>query len=240
MSHKIYKITNLVTGLCYIGMTRNSLKRRFSGHRKDASRHPNRKMSIALNEYKDINNWKIELLEDNISENNIFNREKYYIKLYNTFENGYNSNDGNNGCPAGRYKFSEAQRKHLSEVNKGKKPSAYCLQRVRETHCGSKLSEEHKQKIREWSKIHGTPHLLARKEIHRQEMLGHEFNAETWKLTNKDGTILEISNIKKWCRENPEYKSCGFYNMLRGALKSYKGWVKIEKLTNKYSKKELV
>jgi len=240
MSHKIYKITNLVTGLCYIGLTKNSLKRRFSGHRKDAGRYKNSKMSIALTEYKNINDWKIELIEDNISRDDVIERERYYIKLYNSFENGYNSNAGSTGNTKGGYKFSDEQKKHLSEVNKGKKPSEYCIQRIRETHLGKKLSEEHKEKIRAWSKIHGTPHLAARKEIHRQEMMGHEYNAQIWKLTNKDGTTLEISNLKKWCRENPEYKSNAFYEMSSGKLKAYKDWIKVEKLTNKYSKKELV
>jgi hypothetical protein len=221
-------------------MTRNTLKRRFSGHRKDASRHPDRKMSKALNEYKEVSNWKIELIEDNIFQKDIFTKEKYYIKLYNTFENGYNSNDGNNGNPPGKYKFSEEQKKHLSEVNKGKKPSEYCIQRVREVNSKRIPSEKQKLIASKTGKEFGAKLFKNRKEIHRQEMLGHEFNAEIWKLTNKDGTVLEISNLKKWCRENSQYKACSFYNMLRGALKSYKGWVKVEKLTNKYSKKELV
>lgn len=240
MNHKIYKITNLITNKSYIGFTRNSLNRRFSGHRKDSFKHKNTKFAHALREYPDKNNWKIELLEENIAIDSVIEKEKYYINLFDTFNNGYNSNAGGTGNVRGIRKCSEEQKKYLSEINKGKKPTAYCIQRVKESNSKRIPSEKQKLVASKIGKEIGAKFFRERKEIHRQEMIGHEYNAETWKLTNKDGTILEVKNIKKWCRENPEYKSCGFYNMLRGAIKTYKGWIKIEKITNKYSQKEFV
>lgn len=241
MNYKIYKITNLKTLKSYVGFTRNNINRRFSGHRKDSTR-TNTKFATALREYPNRDDWKIELIEENIPQNEIIEKESNYIKLYDTYNNGYNSNKGNTGNVKGNFKHTEEFKKCASERNKrlGIRPSALCIENSIKCHTGKKLTEEHKNKICKWSKKYGTPILLARIEEHRKEMIGHEFNAEEWKLTFANENVIVIKNLKKWCRENAKYKACGFYTLSKGKAKKYKDCIKAEKVTNKYgSKKEI-
>ena len=53
----IYLITNLVTGMKYVGLTSNSLRRRFNEHCKSAKRGKGGKLSLqeAIREYGEKN-----------------------------------------------------------------------------------------------------------------------------------------------------------------------------------------
>lgn len=92
----IYIIENDVNDKVYIGQTTKSIENRFSEHLK-----------AALNRTKtdkfhcDIlrigkEHFRIRELE-RCSVDQLDSREKYYIKLYNAWENGYNSNTGGGG-----------------------------------------------------------------------------------------------------------------------------------------------
>lgn len=91
----IYKITNLVNGNSYIGQSVN-IRVRWQAHiatANDKSRgtyyYP---LYCAIRKYG-IENFDFEVLEK-VSPNNLNEREIYYIKKYDTFNNGYNQNSG--------------------------------------------------------------------------------------------------------------------------------------------------
>ena len=94
----IYKITNTINGKCYIGQTKD-YKVRFQGHklklRKDE--HDNPHLQDAWNKYG-ANAFTFEVLEFAEDYNE---REKYYIKLYNSTDitYGYNILDGGENPP---------------------------------------------------------------------------------------------------------------------------------------------
>ena len=93
----IYIATNKINGKSYIGQTINSLKQRKKRHLWDAS---NKRTIIyfhkALRKYGFNNfNWKIICKCNDIKSLNKL--EAYYIKLYNTFKNGYNLTIGGTG-----------------------------------------------------------------------------------------------------------------------------------------------
>lgn len=96
MKKDIYKITNLINGKCYIGQTTNS-KRRFTEHRaKGYGSEQNKILYYAFDKYG-INNFSFEIIESQIENYN--EREKYWIRYYDSFENGYNQTEGGEEPP---------------------------------------------------------------------------------------------------------------------------------------------
>ena len=93
----IYKITNDINNLIYVGQTKRTLARRWYEHKKYAlEKDSNTKLYQAI-KIIGINHFKIEPIEEvfGVEERNI--KEQYWIKYYNSFENGYNSTKGG-GC----------------------------------------------------------------------------------------------------------------------------------------------
>jgi hypothetical protein len=61
---------------------------------------------------------------------------------------------------------------------------------------------------------------------------------DTWELTNKEGEIIIIENLSKFCRENGLNVSC-MRDVYYGNSKGHKNWIKVNKLTNNVKKKKL-
>lgn len=90
----IYKITNDINNKVYIGKTEFNIQKRFQEHIKDSkSKYENRPLYKAMHKYG-AEHFFIEEIEecDNLEE-----REIYWIKYYNSFENGYNATLGGDG-----------------------------------------------------------------------------------------------------------------------------------------------
>ena len=81
-----------------MGQTTN-FSRRKSEHltKLRENRHPNLKLQNAFNFYGE-NNFIIEKIKfDNISKTELNEQEKFYIKKYNSYEDGYNLTEGGTG-----------------------------------------------------------------------------------------------------------------------------------------------
>ena len=90
----IYKHTSLRSGKSYIGLTCNSLERRWIQHTSDARKGSNLHFHRAIRLYGE-DNWTHEVIADKIDTIDEANAlEQYYIKKFDTFENGYNLTDG--------------------------------------------------------------------------------------------------------------------------------------------------
>jgi len=124
--YKIYAIKDRKTlEIKYIGLTRQTLYKRFSGHVYDRKISP-----------KD---YFIELILENLTLEEAATLEKMYIAQYNLLETGWNKSPGSiNGCS--NY-HSEAQKKKWSEERKGKPIKG------RITREGYKNSASHNQRI---------------------------------------------------------------------------------------------
>lgn len=93
----VYKHTSLNSGKAYVGVTKNSMYKRWRQHLNNAAQGSQSHFHRALRLYGDIN-WKHEILADRIDTlEEAYALEKYYIKKENTFENGYNLNEGGEG-----------------------------------------------------------------------------------------------------------------------------------------------
>ncbi len=95
----IYKITNTINGKSYIGQTIQNVKERFYQHcaTKCSKAVSNMAIHRAIKKYGK-SNFTVEVIEE-IDSANLNDRERYWIKYYNSYNNGYNSTKGGqDGC----------------------------------------------------------------------------------------------------------------------------------------------
>lgn len=94
----IYKIYNDINDKLYIGKTTIDINKRLKEHFYDAKKQKyiNRPLYQAINKYGE-SHFFITIIEE-CDNDNLNAREKYYIKLYNTYgHNGYNATEGGDG-----------------------------------------------------------------------------------------------------------------------------------------------
>ena len=137
----IYKITNVVNNKCYIGSSVRITERWYDHKtRLNANKHHSIKLQRSFNKYGS-NNFVYEIIEE-CDIDNLLIKEQYYIDLYNTYKNGYNSvpKSGNNlGM-----KHSDETKEILKEKSIGNKNML-----------GKNHTDETKKKISE--KLKGIP-----------------------------------------------------------------------------------
>ena len=92
---KIYKIVNDVNSKIYIGKTTRSLQTRFEEHVKNTS-HCKSVISAAIQKYGK-KHFQIQLIEDNIPDEQLNQKERYWINFYDSYRKGYNLTPGGDG-----------------------------------------------------------------------------------------------------------------------------------------------
>jgi group I intron endonuclease len=91
----IYKIVNTINTKVYIGQTTRSIAARFKEHLRNCNTASKKSMHLytAMNAYgKD--NFSIELLEEAASQDELNEKEIYWINYYDSLNNGYNMKQG--------------------------------------------------------------------------------------------------------------------------------------------------
>jgi group I intron endonuclease len=141
----IYKITN-PEGKSYIGLSKD-IEKRFK-HHKSLQFKGNNKLKESLIKYdKDTHLFEILeeidilLLSKHQSDSLLRKRERYWINLYKTFDDGLNENRGGSGCGS----HTEESKQKISQSLKGKpKPVDFGEKRKKWQH-----DEEWREKISE-------------------------------------------------------------------------------------------
>ena len=107
----VYRLTNLVTGKTYIGKSVN-FKRRMREHKRKKT---NTYLSNSIKKHG-WDNFKKEILIDDVPEEDLSNLEISYIEVENTMvPHGYNLTLGGEGMSG--YKPSKKTRKKISQSN---------------------------------------------------------------------------------------------------------------------------
>lgn len=103
----IYIIKNTCNNKVYIGQTTLSVEERFKQHLKPSQiKRCRYKLYKAMEKYGK-ENFYVETLESDVPYDKLDEREIYYINMYDSFHNGYNSTQG--GDTKTIYKIDDIQ-----------------------------------------------------------------------------------------------------------------------------------
>ena len=116
----VYRITNLINGKLYFGITKCKLRKRWNEHRYN-SKHKNSHIYLAMRKYG-IENFIIEIVKNCDSEYEMYELEKRLIAKYKSNNRlyGYNNSTGGEISSKGK-KLSKEVRKKISEYQKNRK-----------------------------------------------------------------------------------------------------------------------
>ena len=205
------------SGKSYIGQSVDLQKRKWAFlHFGD--RYGGQKINRARKKYSHKSLWNYKVLEycgiDKLDE-----RERYYIELYDTINNGYNCESGGNEnkivSDETKQKQSEAMKgennplygKHLTEEHKSKLSEA--MKGENNPFYGKHLTEEHKSKL---SKAHDKRKIpVSQYTIEGVFIASYESIHEAQRLTNIDKNtisrccrgIQKTAGGFKWTFKNP-------------------------------------
>ena len=87
----IYKIENLITHECYIGQSK-FIERRWREHKSAYRLNNTNKFYLAIQRYG-LENFSFEVIEE-CAQEELDEREIYWIDYFNSYEKGYNSSIG--------------------------------------------------------------------------------------------------------------------------------------------------
>ena len=132
----IYKITNIQNNKCYIGQTIRPIKQRFQRHITDAlNNNLDTHFARAIRKYgKD--SFTIEQIDSATNQNELNQKEQYWIQYYNSVKDGYNETDAISKCGGNTYqskteKEMEIIREKIKKSKLGSKnPMARKIKRI--------------------------------------------------------------------------------------------------------------
>lgn len=104
----VYKMTNTIDGMVYIGMTMRTLAERFKSHTYSAKQKPHYPLYAAMNEYG-FDKFTIEPIEElSKFSPDSYAREQYWITYYDSaYPNGYNADASSLARLRGKSKFQD-------------------------------------------------------------------------------------------------------------------------------------
>lgn len=141
----IYKITNPLNNMSYVGKTTRPLKERMNEHTKESSASYSY-IDRILKKHKDDICFTVEILEVCETEEQLNEREKFWIcELNCKAPNGYNLTDGGEGTPG--YKAPPELSARLSAIRKGRKNTPEQRAKILAKLSGREFTDEHKANI---------------------------------------------------------------------------------------------
>jgi group I intron endonuclease len=145
MANDVYLIINLVNNKKYVGITRNGYLVRFHQHLQEShTAYHNSILHKALAKYGD-ENFVVKLIETNVPDSQIKEKEKYYIKLYDTFyvnKKGYNMTEGGDGMSG--YSHTKQTKAKISSTLTGHKFPKSRNKKIQQAMIGREYKEEWK------------------------------------------------------------------------------------------------
>lgn len=100
---EIYKITNKINGKVYIGQTIRPAQQRFRRHINDAMNNIlNTHFAKAIRKYGP-DAWELTIIDKAETQEELNQKEQYWIRYYNSVIDGYNETDAINKCGGNTY-----------------------------------------------------------------------------------------------------------------------------------------
>lgn len=122
LNHRIYKLTNTVTGEIYIGETSLTLEERWSAHLKVARSGRDNSIGRSIRTYGE-ESFSMELIEMCYKDDAVDIEEKW-IAHYDSYHNGLNDAPRKYVSSLG-YKFSEERKREYSKMFSGSRNPMY-------------------------------------------------------------------------------------------------------------------
>lgn len=143
-----YKITNVITGMVYIGITSKSVEARWRAHQQWAKCNKPYALHMAIRNFGALN-FNIEHIASAKTHSDLLELEKQLIAQYDSlYPKGYNKTVGGQGSLG--YKHTAETRKKISEKVKASGPRAIpreAIERARIARIGQKRTAEQKKCI---------------------------------------------------------------------------------------------
>jgi predicted GIY-YIG superfamily endonuclease len=236
MKVAIYKITNKINNKAYIGITTKTTKTRFAEHIYSSENGGNYRINYAIRKYGK-ENFDIETIVTADNKEQALLIETENIIKYDSFDNGYNMNEGGSGL----LYHTDDTKKKMSDNNhwKGKKRSGIDNPMFGREHSeeskkvmsekkigvfagekhplfGKHHSEETKEKMRQKavgrpSHRKGKKHSEESKRRMSEAKKGKVSYTKNWLVTFPDNHQEEIDNMADFCRK---------YTLNRGNMSS--------------------
>lgn len=203
----IYKITNRITNLSYIGYTKYSLQERWGQHQgKALKNNKNIKFHNAIRKYG-TECWDLEIIDTVNTPEEAKDKEILLIEQHNTYYKGYNSTkggDGNNGIIMSK-ESNAARSKKLAGVKKSKETIEKFKNRKQTELSKQKISEKHKGKKKPWVKWTAEQckkRGMTRRALAKEQYdLIHMYRSQNLKI-REISSLTNISGdlVKKWLK----------------------------------------
>ena len=175
----IYLLTNMVNGKQYAGQTID-INKRMSAHRS--------KRELVVERAIDKYSWdsfEVKILEDNIPESKLDEKEIKYIAKYNTYHNGYNCAPGGEGFSRGKNHPMWGKTGKDTPMW-GKEHTKKAKQKMSESSKGKELSKEHKKQISNATKGENNP---------QSQLTKKDVKGIKWLLIGDNFTYKQVGQI---------------------------------------------
>ena len=224
--YTIYKATNKINNKCYIGFTNNLNLRKLDHKHSSITKKLNNCFYNAINKYG-WDNFEWEILYQSKDRNYTLSiMEPHFIREYNSYihfqdSNGYNMTLGgecsNNSSKISKEKIASSKRKtryYINEHNQVfevKNLSEFCVQHELSFYAMADIWLDKQISHKGWKKYQG-------KYQNYIPNLGKKY-----KLISPDNKILEIKNLKNFCKNNNLNYNC-IQKVVDKTTKNSKGW----------------
>ena len=150
MANDVYLITNTVNGKKYVGVTKHGYQFRFHQHILESrTKYHKSILHKAIAKYGE-DKFIVEPLEIDVPDELLKEKEKYYIKLYDTFyvnKKGYNMTEGGDGMSG--YLHTEATKARISSTLTGHKFPESRNKKIQQAMTGREYKEEWRRALSE-------------------------------------------------------------------------------------------
>ncbi len=187
---KVYCIENKINGKKYIGVTRGEIIGRFKQHKKlTRSQHKCHLHNAMLSH--GIDNFIVYEIDKADTKEELFEKEKHWIKKLDTKNNGYNETDGGEGSWG--WKPTEEQRKNNSE-------------RIKKYYKNNTKAKEHlaKKSKEYWNNLSENERVEKIEQFNKNKIGNQNAKGKTWTLSSE--TKNKISDARKGYKMSDETK----------------------------------